>query len=70
MTKRRAGISPLVLEAILFLSENKDLWNILDVAAANKKRLANNAETRAKKKIEENAAIAALAGLANIDINN
>ena len=30
-TERRAGLSPLVLEMIIFLKENDDLWSIVDV---------------------------------------
>ena len=35
--QRRSGTSPVMIEAILFLKENHDLWSIHDVCTALKK---------------------------------
>ena len=49
-TKRRAGLSPLVFEMIMFLKENRDLWNLFDVAEADNRRKDANKESRAEKR--------------------
>ena len=53
LTKRRASTSPLLLELILYLKYNRDLWNLSDVITANQRRLAADRESRAKKRIDE-----------------
>ena len=57
---RRAGLSPLVLEMIMFLKDNHDLWSIVDVMKADDMRKAAGKESRANKKIEENIEIEAI----------
>jgi hypothetical protein len=44
--KRRSCMSPMNVEAILFLKKNKDLWNIRDVHKANVMRLKSTQEGR------------------------
>ena len=51
--KRRSGMSPIMVEMILFPKKNKDLWGIEDVARANQNRLKDNRNERVHKKIAE-----------------
>ena len=60
-TKRRAGLSPLVFEMIMFLKENRDLWSVYDVAEANDRRKTKNRKSRAQQRIAKNAIVEALA---------
>ena len=60
-TKRRAGLSPLVFEMIMFLKENRDLWSIYDVAEADDRLKLKNRKSRAEKKIANNTVLEALA---------
>lgn len=53
LRKRRQGMSPRTLEMILFLKENRDLWDIKDVVEADRRRRAANKESRAAKRIAE-----------------
>ncbi len=47
LTKRRASMSPVTFELIMFLNYNKHLWDLNDVIKANKVRLMKNIEGRA-----------------------
>ncbi len=38
-SKRRRGMSPIMVEMILFLKKNRDLWGIDNIARANQSRL-------------------------------
>ena len=53
--KRRRGMSPMLVECILFLKKNKDLWGIRDVNMANEDRKAGKRieRTEEKKKNEK-----------------
>lgn len=55
LIKRRLGLSPFTLELILFLKENRDLWNISDVVEANRRRLDKNRQSRVTERIGINA---------------
>lgn len=48
-TKRRSSTSPLVLELILYLNYNKDLWGIDQVALANTRRRSEKRSARVEK---------------------
>ena len=50
-------MSPIILELILFLKKNKDLWSLEDVVESDKKRKLRNKEIRAQEKIDESAAL-------------
>ena len=63
LIKRRLGLSPITLEMILFLEENKDLWNISDIVEASNRRLDKNRDSYAKKRIEMNAEMEDLSNL-------
>ena len=52
-SKRRRGMSPIMVEMILFLKKNRDLWGIDDVARANQSRLKADRSERVEKKIAE-----------------
>ena len=73
LRKRRQGMSPRTLEMILFLKENRDLWDIRDVHEADSRRKAANKESRAAKRIaeaEEDEQMAVTLGLINLNQNN
>ena len=53
-TKRRAGLSPLVFEMIMFLKDNSDLWSIKEVVEADDRRKETNRNSRANRRIHEN----------------
>ena len=44
--QRRSGMSPVMIEAILYLKENCDLWDISDVKTALKKLKENEKTAR------------------------
>jgi len=44
--QRRSGMSPVMIEAILYLKENRDLWDISDVKTALKKLRENEKTAR------------------------
>jgi hypothetical protein len=44
--QRRSGMSPVMIEAILYLKENRDLWDISDVKTALKKLRQNEKTAR------------------------
>ena len=44
--QRRSGTSPVMIEAILFLKENRDLWSIHDVCTALEKLKKNEKRAR------------------------
>jgi hypothetical protein len=44
--QRRSGMSPVMIEAILYLKENRDLWDINDVRTALKKLKENEKTAR------------------------
>ena len=48
--KRRRGMSPMVVECILFLKKNRDLWTIKDVNLANEDRKAAKSIERMEEK--------------------
>ena len=48
--KRRRGMTPMVVECILFLKKNKDLWTIRDVNLANEDRKAEKRIERIEEK--------------------
>ena len=39
LTKRRSNMSPLLFECILYLKFNRDLWDMDDIAEANRRRM-------------------------------
>jgi hypothetical protein len=52
-SKRCCDMSPIMVEMILFLKKNKDLWGIEDIARANQSRLKADRSERVEKKIAE-----------------
>lgn len=50
MPDNRASMAPILVEALLFLSENKELWGQIRVNKAIEQNKARNAESRAAKK--------------------
>jgi hypothetical protein len=52
-SKRRRVMSPIMVEMILFLKKNMDLWGIEDVARANQSRLKADRSERVEKRIAE-----------------
>lgn len=50
--QRRSGMSPIMVEAILYLKENRDLWSIEDVKEALRRVKANEKSERTKKKMK------------------
>ena len=53
--KRRRGTTPRVVEAMLFLKKNADLWDIRDVNQANEDRKQEKQDERYQKKLEQDA---------------
>ena len=58
--KRRRGMTPMVVECILFLKKNKDLWTIKDVNLANEDRKAEKRLERVEEKKRMEKELAAL----------
>jgi hypothetical protein len=52
-SKRHRGMSPIMVEMILFLKKNRDLWGIDDITRANQSRLKADRSERVEKKIAE-----------------
>ena len=50
--QRRSGMSPIMVEAILYLKENRELWSIEDVKEALRRVKANEKSERTKKKMQ------------------
>ncbi len=46
-------MSPIMIEMILFLKKNRDLWGINNIARANQSRLKADRSERVEKKIAE-----------------
>jgi hypothetical protein len=65
--KRRRGMSPITVEMILFLKNNRDLWGIEDVARANQNRLKDNRNERVHKKIAEHEELMRYLDLEGVD---
>jgi len=53
LTKRRLGMSPQLFEVILYLKYNKELWDLKDVMAANKRRKVQDKAARAEKRMQD-----------------
>ena len=53
--KRRRGMTPRMVEAILFLKKNADLWGMKDVNRANEDRKKEKRDERYQKRSEEEA---------------
>lgn len=51
--QRREGMSPLLIEAILFLKENIHLWSIKDIREAFRRVRENEKTKRAEEKLQE-----------------
>eukprot|EP00986_Skeletonema_menzelii_P018329 scaffold26626_cov178-Skeletonema_menzelii.AAC.7 len=51
--QRREGMSPLLIEAILFLKENCDLWSIEDIREALRRVKANEKAQRTEEKLRQ-----------------
>ena len=49
---RRRGMSPIMVEGILYLKENRDLWGIEDVKEALRRVKENEKKERTKKKMQ------------------
>jgi hypothetical protein len=52
-SKRRHGMSPIMVEMILFLKKNRDLWGIDDIARANQSKFKADRSEGVEKKIAE-----------------
>ena len=50
--QRREGMSPVLIEAIIFLKENRDLWSIKDIPEAIRRVKDNEKEKRTQKRLE------------------
>ena len=50
--QRRRGMSPIMVEGILYLKENRDLWGIEDVKEALRRVKENEKKERTKKKMQ------------------
>ncbi len=46
-------MSPIMVEMILFLKKNRNLWGIEDIARANQSRLKADRSERVEKKVVE-----------------
>lgn len=55
LTKRRASMSPLTFELIMYLNYNQELWDVNDVIEANKRRKDTNKGDRATRVAEAQA---------------
>lgn len=51
--QRREGMSPLLIEAILFLKENSHFWSIKDIREAFRRVRENEKTKRAEEKLQE-----------------
>ena len=49
LTPERSSMSPFLFELIMYLKYNKDLWGLMDVVEANKRRKGQSASAKAKK---------------------
>ena len=58
--KRRKGMTPRMVEAILFLKKNADLWGIKDVNQANEDRKQEKRDERYQKRSEQEAELITL----------
>ena len=58
--KRRKGMTPRMVEAILFLKKNADLWGIKDINQANEDRKQEKWDERYKKRSEQEAELITL----------
>ena len=54
--QRRGGLAPIMVEALLFLKENRDCWGIEEVRKALARVKANEKSERTKKKMEAHQA--------------
>ena len=52
MDQRRSGMSPVMIEAILYLKENRDLWDINDVCTALRLLKENEKSARVQANLE------------------
>jgi hypothetical protein len=53
ITKRHRGMSPIMIEMILFLKKNRDLWGLKDIIRANQSRVKAGRSARLERKIPE-----------------
>mmetsp|Transcript_32162 Transcript_32162/g.68480 ORF Transcript_32162/g.68480 Transcript_32162/m.68480 type:complete len:99 (-) Transcript_32162:33-329(-) len=67
LTKERSTMSPLLFEMIMYLKYNRDLWGLVDVVEANKRRKGESTSAKARKEAHRERVVATRADIESYD---